>query len=146
VRKCADDFSGKIAGELYMEELLKKANELGLMIKGSDISIRFEEISKKLESDSEAKELLEEYIKTTQEFQEKTAGGGVIELEEKKKIQELSEKVSQNQLIKEFIATQTYFYNLMVQIQNTISDPKGDPIKPSKIITPGSSGKIITGV
>lgn len=129
-----------------MEEILQKANELGLMIKGTEISARFEEISNKLESDKEAKDLLEEYIKITQEFQEKQAGGGTIEVEEKKNIQELSEKVSQNQLIKEFIATQTYFYNLMVQIQNTISDPKGDPIRPSKIITPGSSGKIITGV
>jgi cell fate (sporulation/competence/biofilm development) regulator YlbF (YheA/YmcA/DUF963 family) len=61
-------------------------------------------------------------------------------------MQELSEKVSQNQLIKEFIATQTYFYNLMIHIQNAISEPKGEPIKPSKIITPGSSGKIITGI
>jgi cell fate (sporulation/competence/biofilm development) regulator YlbF (YheA/YmcA/DUF963 family) len=129
-----------------MEEILKKANELGLMIKGSEISVRFEEISQKIDNDKEAKDLLEEYIKITQEFQEKQAGGGTIEVEEKKKIQELSEKVSQNQLIKEFIATQTYFYNMMMQIQNTISDPKGDPIRPSKIITPGSSGKIITGV
>jgi cell fate (sporulation/competence/biofilm development) regulator YlbF (YheA/YmcA/DUF963 family) len=129
-----------------MEELLQKANELGLMIKGTEISARFEEISNKLENDKEAKALLEEYIKITQEFEEKNASGGVVEIEEKKKIQDLSEKVSQNQLIKEFIATQTYFYNMMVQIQNTISDPKGDPIKPSKIITPGSQGKIITGV
>jgi cell fate (sporulation/competence/biofilm development) regulator YlbF (YheA/YmcA/DUF963 family) len=129
-----------------MEEILKKANELGLMIKGTEISARFEEISKKIENDKEAKNLLEDYVKVTQEFQEKESEGRPIEIEEKKKIQELSEKVSQNQLIKEFIATQTYFYNMMIQIQNAISDPKGEPIKESKIITPGSSGKIITGI
>ncbi|MBN2401274.1 MAG: YlbF family regulator [Spirochaetes bacterium] len=129
-----------------MEEILKKANELGLMIKGSEISSRFEEISKQIENDSEAKKLLEDYIKMTQEFQEKEASGRPIEVEEKQKIQDISEKVSQNQLIKEFIATQTYFYNMMIQIQNVISDPKGDPIKDSKIITPGGGGKIITGI
>ncbi len=129
-----------------MEEILKKANELGLMIKGSDLSVRFEEISKKIDNDKEAKSLLEEYAKATQEFQEKESSGRPIEVEEKKKITELSEKVSQNQLIKEFIATQTYFYNMMIQIQNTISDPKGEPIKESKIITPGTGGKIITGI
>jgi cell fate (sporulation/competence/biofilm development) regulator YlbF (YheA/YmcA/DUF963 family) len=127
-----------------MEEIIKKANELGLMIKGTEISIRFEEISKKVENDSEAKNLLEDYIKMTQEFQEKESSGHPIEVEEKKKIKELSEKVAQNQLIKEFIATQTYFYNMMIQIQNAISDPKGEPIKASKIITPGGAGKIIT--
>ena len=127
-----------------MEEILKKANELGLLIKGTEISARFEEISKKIENDSEAKNLLEDYVKITQAFQEKESAGLPIEIDEKKKIQELSEKVSQNQLIKEFIATQTYFYNMMMQIQNVISDPKGEPIKASKIITPGGSGKIIT--
>jgi cell fate (sporulation/competence/biofilm development) regulator YlbF (YheA/YmcA/DUF963 family) len=129
-----------------MEEILKKANELGLLIKGSDLSVRFEEISKKIEDDKESKSLLEEYARVTQEFQEKESEGRPIEVEEKKKITELSEKVSQNQLIKEFIATQTYFYNMMIQIQNAISDPKGEPIKESKIITPGGSGKIITGI
>lgn len=128
-----------------MEEILKKANELGLMIRGTEISARFEEISKKIENDKDAKTLLEEYIQAMQEFEEKEASGRPIEAEEKKKMQDLSEKVSQNQLIKEFIATQTYFYNLMMQIQNAISDPKGEPIKESKIITPGG-GKIITGI
>jgi cell fate (sporulation/competence/biofilm development) regulator YlbF (YheA/YmcA/DUF963 family) len=129
-----------------MEEILKKANELGLMIKGTEIHNRFEEMSNKIENDKEAKSLLEEYVKVTQEFQEKESAGNPIEVEEKKKIKELSEKVAQNQLIKEFIATQTYFYNMMIQIQNAISDPKGEPIKESKIITPGGGGKIITGI
>jgi cell fate (sporulation/competence/biofilm development) regulator YlbF (YheA/YmcA/DUF963 family) len=129
-----------------MEEILKKANELGLMIKGTEIHNRFEEISNKIENDKEAKALLEEYVKITQEFQEKESTGSPIEVEEKKKIKELSEKVAQNQLIKEFIATQTYFYNMMIQIQNAISDPKGEPVKESKIISPVGGGKIITGI
>ena len=129
-----------------MEEILKKANELGLMIKGSEISVRFEEVSQKVENDQEAKDLLEEYVKAMQEFEQKEASGQPVEVEEKKKMQDMSEKISQNELIKEFIATQTYFYNLMVQIQNTISEPKGDPIKESKIITPVNNGKIITGI
>ena len=129
-----------------MEEILKKANELGLMIKGSEISARFEEVSKKVENDKEAKDLLEEYIKAMQEFEEKETSGHPVEVDDKKKMQDLSEKVSRNDLIKEFVATQNYFYNMMVQIQNAISEPKGEPIKASKIITPGSNGKIITGI
>ncbi len=129
-----------------MEEILKLANELGLRIRGTEVVERFEDISAKLESDKESKELLEEYVNVMQEFQEKEAEGAVIEVEEKNRIKELNEKVSKNQLIKEYIATQTYYVNMMMQIQKAISEPKGDPIKKSKIISPGSSGKIITGV
>lgn len=129
-----------------MEEILKKANELGLMIKGTDVAARFEELSKKLEEEKESKELLEEYIKVIQEYQEKENEGKSIEVEEKERVKELSEKVSENQLIKEYIATQTYFVNMMMQIQQAISEPKGEPVKESKIITPNKSGKIITDI
>ncbi len=128
-----------------MEAILEKANELGLMIKGTDLYRRFEELSKKLDADAEARNLLEEYAKFSEEMHEKEKSGGVIEVHEKQRLQEFAEKVSESQLIKEYIATQTYFLNLMMQVQRTISDPKGEPISPSRIITPGSgSGKIIT--
>jgi cell fate (sporulation/competence/biofilm development) regulator YlbF (YheA/YmcA/DUF963 family) len=128
-----------------MEEILKKANELGLMIKGTEIVKRFEDLSKKLEEDKESKDLLEEYINIMKEYQDKESKGAVIEVSEKDKVKELSEKVSENQLIKEYIATQTYYINMMLQIQQAISEPKGE-LKESKIITPESAGKIITGV
>jgi len=128
-----------------MEEILQKANELGLMIKGSDIYKRYEELVKKIEADENARKLLEEYIKLSEELYQKEANGGVVEVEDKKKLQDITQKVSESQLIKEFIATQTYYVNMMMQIQNAISNPKGDPIGPSKIIKPGQSGKIITG-
>lgn len=129
-----------------MEEILKKANELGLMIKGTEISMRFEDLSKLLDSDQDSKSLLEEYAKCSKEYQEKEEKGDVIEVGEKQKLQEVSEKVSENQLIKEYIATSSYFINMMMQIQKAISEPEGEPIKKSKIISPESSGKIITGV
>jgi cell fate (sporulation/competence/biofilm development) regulator YlbF (YheA/YmcA/DUF963 family) len=50
-----------------MEEILQKANELGLMIKGSDIFKRYEELVKKIEADSNARTLLDEYIKMSEE-------------------------------------------------------------------------------
>ena len=129
-----------------MEDILKKANELGLMIKGTEIAQRFSELSKMLESDKENRELLEEYINAMNEYHEKESEGRQIEVEEKTKIKELTEKVSENQLIKEYIATHSYFINMMMQVQEAISEPKGEPIAESKIIKPGNSGKIITGV
>ncbi len=127
-----------------MEEILKKANELGLMIKGTEIYKRFDELTKKLEGDAEAKKLLEDYAQYSEEMHRKEKSGSVIEVEEKQKLEELTEKVSQNQLIKEFVATQTYYLNMTLQIQKAINEPEGEPIDESKIIKPGNAGKIIT--
>ncbi len=129
-----------------MEEILKKANELGLMIKGTEVFSRFEELSKQLEADSESKALLEEYAKFSQEFQEKEAQGKAIEVEDKQKLQEMNDKLSENALIKEYIATNSYYINMLMQIQKVISEPEGEPIKESKIIKPGNNGKIITDI
>ena len=127
-----------------MEEILKKANELGLMIKGTDVYKRFNELSKKLDEDAEAKKLLEDYARFSEEIHQKEKSGSVIEVDEKQKLQESSEKIAENQLIKEFIATQTYYLNMTLQIQKAINEPEGDPIEKSKIIKPNNTGKIIT--
>ncbi len=129
-----------------MEEILKIANELGLMLQGTDIYKRYREISKKLEEDEEAKSLLEEYIQFSDEMYRKEKAGTVIEVDEKQKLQELNEKISENQLIKEFLATQTYYLNMTLQIQKAINEPEGEPIQQSRIITPDDSGKIITDI
>ncbi len=127
-----------------MEEILNKANELGLMIRGTDLYRRYEELSVKMDADDAAKKLLEEYARVSEELYVKESSGSPIGVDEKKSFQDLTEKVSQNRLIKEYIATQSYFLNLMMQIQKIISEPAGEPIEQTRIIKPNSGGKIIT--
>ncbi len=127
-----------------MEEIIKKANELGLMIKGTEIFKRFDELTKKLEADEESKTLMDEYVKLNNDLYEKEKNGSVIEVSEKKRLQEIGDRVSRNNLIKEYIATQTYYLNLIIQVQKALNEPEGEPIAESKIITPGGSGKIVT--
>ena len=129
-----------------MDEIIKKANELGLMIKGTEVYARFEDLSEKLEADEKSRDLLEEYAIASQEFHEKEEAGVAIEVADKTKLQELNDKVSQNQLIKEYIATNTYYLNMLMMIQKVISEPEGEPIKESRIIKPAAGGKIITGI
>ncbi len=129
-----------------MEEILKKANELGLMIKGSDLYRRFSELSKKLEADQSARSLLEEYLSHSERLMEKEEKGLPIEVEEKKQLEELGKKVSESDLIKEYIATQTYFFNLLMKVQEIINNPEGEPTPESRIIKPGNPGSIITDI
>ncbi len=128
-----------------MEEILRKANELGLMIKGSELYRKLEELSAGIEADGASKALLEEYLTKTTLLNEKEQSGSAIEVSEKKEIEELSEKIAANDLIKDYITVQTYFMNLLIMVQKTINEPVGEPIAESKIIKPGTSGKIITG-
>ena len=123
-----------------MEEIIKKANELGLMIRGSDIYKKYSDLAKKVEEDSESKALLDEYIKLHNIMVEKEKSGTVIEVSEKQIYQEMSEKVSRNELLKEFIASQSYYMNMIIQIQNAMNEPEGEPISESKIIKPNNSG------
>jgi cell fate (sporulation/competence/biofilm development) regulator YlbF (YheA/YmcA/DUF963 family) len=127
-----------------MEEILKKANELGLMIRGTEIFRRFDELSKKLEADNEARSLLEKYAALSDEIHDKELSGEAVNPEDKKALEDMSEKLSKSILVKEYIATQSYYVNMLMQIQKIISEPVGDPITESKIITPGSTSKIIT--
>ncbi len=129
-----------------MEEILKKANELGLMIKDSDLYRRFSELSKNIEADQAARTLLEQYISFSEKLMEKEEKGLAIEVDEKKKLEDLGKQVSESNLIKEYIATQTYFFNLLMKVQEIINNPQGDPIPESRIIKPTASGGIITDI
>lgn len=127
-----------------MEEIIKQANDLGLMIKGTDVYKRYVEVVQKLDKEEESRNLLEEFIKLNEQVQQKEYSSQPVEVEEKQKLEELSAKVSENELLKEFISAQTYYMNLMMQIQKSISEPEGEPIDESKIIKPNDPGKIIT--
>lgn len=127
-----------------MEEILKKANELGLMIKGSELYQRFSELSGRVEADPQARAILDEYIEFSGSVLAKEEQGTAIEVAEKQKLEDLGKKVSENDLLKEYIATQTYFYNLLMQVQSIINNPQGEAVPESKIIKPGGSGNIIT--
>ncbi len=127
-----------------MEEIISRANELGLMIKGTDVYKRYVEVVKKLEQNPESRKLLEEFAQLSETVQQKEGTGQPVEVEEKQKIEELSAKVSEDELLKEFITAQSYYMNLMMMIQKAISEPEGEPIDESKIVKPNQPGKIIT--
>ncbi|MFW5862126.1 MAG: YlbF family regulator [Spirochaetota bacterium] len=127
-----------------MEEIISRANELGLMIKGTDVYNRYVEVVKKLEQNQESRKLLEEFAQLSETIQQKEGTGQPVEVEEKQKLEELSAKVSEDELLKEFITAQSYYMNLMMMIQKAISEPEGEPIRESKIVKPNQPGKIIT--
>jgi len=126
-----------------MEKILEAANRLGHLLAQNDIVKRYTEILEELHKDEEAKNLLDEYIVFINDYRRKEEEGTVIEVEDKKKLTDLSEKVKESKIINEFMATQGYYMNIMQQVNEKIAKPEGEPPKESKIITPGDDKGII---
>lgn len=126
-----------------MEEILKKANELGHLLNQNEIVRRYRDLAKQLEENETSRQLLEEFAQLSQEYQRKEQAGGVIEVEEKQKLRELEEKVRSDSLIAQFLATQGYYMTILSQVNEAISNPKGEPPATSNIILPNQASKII---
>lgn len=126
-----------------MENILKKAHELGHLLNNNEIVMRFRELSEQLDKDEDSKKLLEELVIASQEYEKKTREGAVIEVEEKQKISDLQNKAKENELISEFMATQTYYFSILSQVNEAIANPQGEPPKDSNIILPNDNDKNI---
>lgn len=126
-----------------MEKILEAASNLGHLLNKNEIVQRFKEVTTKLDQDEEARKLLEEYAAFVEEYRAKEEQGTTIEVDEKKKLTELNEKIKSHTLIGEFMATQAYYMNLMAQVNEAIANPKGEPPKESTIITPEDNKGII---
>jgi len=126
-----------------MEKILKKANELGHLLKKNETVNRYLELLQNLEKDEVSRKLLEDLIAASQAYEMKTREGGAIEVEEKNKISDLQDQAKENALISEFLATQAYYMNIMGQVNEALSNPKGEPPKDSKIILPDDDDKKI---
>ncbi len=104
-----------------MEEILKKANELGVMLKNSGIYSHYEKLSAELEADADSKNLLDEYMSLFEEMQKKESGGGIIEIEEKDTLGEIQKRVSENRLIIEYIDAKNSYVKILMEIQKLVS-------------------------
>jgi len=109
------------------EKIIEAANQLGHFLKKNDIVIRFKELSEKLDKDKESQKLINEFMEVSRAYHEKETKGEAIEVEDKRLMTELSEKVKQNDLLTEFFATQSYYMALMQQVNEVISNPTGEP-------------------
>jgi cell fate (sporulation/competence/biofilm development) regulator YlbF (YheA/YmcA/DUF963 family) len=104
-----------------MEDILQKANELGMMLKNSDINAHYEKLSEELEADKDSKSLLDEYLDLFEQMHRKETSGGVIEIAEKEKLAEIQKKVSENQLIVDYIDAKNSYVNVLMEIQKAVS-------------------------
>jgi cell fate (sporulation/competence/biofilm development) regulator YlbF (YheA/YmcA/DUF963 family) len=108
--------------ELLMDEILAKANELGLLIKETEAYIQFEYISNDVEKNNEASVLLKKYNEIAETIQQKQSAGFELEKFEQERFRELSETVVSNELLMEYLKKRDIYIDLLTQIYNALSN------------------------
>lgn len=123
-----------------LEKILQKANELGHLLARSEVVQRFREMAEKVNRSEPATALLDEHAQAVNALLEKQAAGQTIEPDEERAVGELEQKLRDDPLIREFLASQAYYAHLMRQVEELIARPRGEPPPQSDIIVPGQGG------
>jgi len=105
-----------------MEEILKKADELGIMIKDTDVYIKFERLSNDVENNKDASLLLKKYNEIAMTIQQKQESGLPIEKFEQERFKDISITVSSNQILSKYIKARDRYLEFLMDIHNALSD------------------------
>ena len=103
-----------------MEEILEIASKLGAAIVSHNRYKMFKEAEGQLMKDDEAIELSEELEKQSRKIHELEKDLKPVEVEDKKKLRQLKEKVASNQSIQKFLKVQTDYIELMTKVNKRI--------------------------
>jgi cell fate (sporulation/competence/biofilm development) regulator YlbF (YheA/YmcA/DUF963 family) len=104
-----------------MRDILEKANELGLLIKGSDECKRYESLEMEIEKAHTSGELLDHYEKLAEEIKSRELNGDIIEKFEREELGNLAEEISGDDLICRYIKAKEDYINLLLSIQSSIN-------------------------
>lgn len=104
-----------------MKEILKKANELGLLIKNTDVYIKFEELNAEVENDKGASLLLKKYNEIAETIQQKQEAGFTLEKFEQERFRDISRAVASNELLFKYLKAREMYMELLLKIHNTLS-------------------------
>lgn len=104
-----------------MEEILIKADELGSLIRKTEIYLDFQRISDLLAADSDAAQLFKEFQYVSSSLKERQNRGDIIEKYEMDELKSLLDLMSVNDLIMQYVKAQKEYLNLLLKIQDEIS-------------------------
>ena len=104
-----------------MEEILLKANELGILIQDTEAHIRFEEVNLEVENDKEASLLLKKYNEIAETIQQKQSEGFTLEKYEQERFREISGAVASNDLLLKYLKARDVYIELLMSIHNALS-------------------------
>ena len=103
------------------EEILAQAEDLGHLIRNTDIYAEFNRTSELLFSDPRSRGLFDEFISFSSEIKQRQDGGDIIEKFEMERLRELTEQAAGNDIIVDFLNAQNAYLDLLLKIQKEIN-------------------------
>jgi len=103
-----------------VDDILKTANELGVMIQDTEVYKHFQKMLLKLDKNEEAVRMLESYTSYAEELQVRRKNGDIIEAYEKERMSELTNAVRDSELLMQFIDARDAYMDLLMQIHTAI--------------------------
>lgn len=110
-----------LQGGLVMQKILEKSNELGLMISRTDAAQDFHKMESLVASDADASLLLKNYNEFAEMIRLKHESGFEIESYEADEFSQMTESVSSNRLLREYIRSRNKYMDMLVIINNALS-------------------------
>ena len=104
-----------------MEEILNKANELGMIISNTEAAVKFHEMESLVASDGPASMLLKKYNEFAEMIRVKQESGFEIESYEKDEFSLITESVTSNTLLREYIRSRNRYMDMLLRINNALS-------------------------
>jgi cell fate (sporulation/competence/biofilm development) regulator YlbF (YheA/YmcA/DUF963 family) len=105
-----------------MDEILAKTEELGRLIKNTEIYRNFIHVSELLHSDSDAMKILDEYARFSKEIKERQDSGDIVEKFEIEHAKNLGDTISENEAIMKYLNAQKEYLGLLRKIQEELGD------------------------
>ncbi len=104
-----------------MEEIIKHANELGLMLQNTEAYQQFQINQKKLTKDTDSYNLYQAYEKTLIELDNKRKLDA-IEQYEIEELKEMQQTIDANTIIQDFLLARNEYIKILTIIQNEIEE------------------------
>ncbi len=102
------------------QAILDTAATLGKLIAEHPATQKLEGLVKQLEADTDAQRLMNDLNRHNQTLAEKQAQGKPIEVEDKRKLQELQQAVGVNPILRDFQIAQMDYVDLMRKVDDLI--------------------------
>lgn len=103
------------------QEILASARELGKLIATHPAAVKFEDIVQKLQADVEAQRLMTDLNRHIEALGEKEAQGKPIEVADKRKLEDLQNKMIRHPLLSQFQMVQMDYLDLMRQVDEALT-------------------------
>ncbi len=108
-----------------MEDVIQKADDLAQALRAHDRYRKMRVAEQALENDEEAQNLTGEFQAAQALIAEKEKSGKPIEVEDKRRISELQQKVGASENLQAFLRAQADFYEMMNRVNQSIQTVLG---------------------